>query len=238
MFKNLIRNALIFLRLDLTNNLKYDRLAKMVLAKVLKRNSKCIDIGSHKGEFLDLILSHAPQGGHYAFEPIPDLHLELEKKYSPANHILPFALGEKSGDTNFNYVKNAPAYSGILKRKYNVKTPEIQEINVPLRKLDDLIPAETNIDFIKIDVEGAELSVLKGARKILKKNRPYVIFECGLGASDFYGTSPEEVYDLTAETGLKISLMDSWLDSKAPLTKESFCEIYNTTKEYYFLAHP
>ena len=57
-----------------------------------------------------------------------------------------------------------------------------------------MIPDTINIDFIKIDVEGAEFLVLSGAKNILLKSKPVVVFEYGLGASDFYGTDPEMMF--------------------------------------------
>src|SRR5690554_7788214 len=69
--KDILREILINLRLDLTKNLEYDRLTRAILKKFLKNNHNCIDVGCHKGEILDLMLTYSPQGKHYAFEPIP-----------------------------------------------------------------------------------------------------------------------------------------------------------------------
>ena len=91
---------------------------------------------------------------------------------------------------------------------------------------------------MKIDVEGGEFLVLKGARELIKKNKPVIIFEHGLGASDYYGTKPEDVYNLLDECGLKISLMRLWLDNKAPLTLKKFKEIFDKNSYYYFIAYP
>ena len=118
------------------------------------------------------IVSYAPNAKHFGFEPIPSLYDLLLTKYSENVEILPFALSDENGKTKFQFVKNAPAYSGILQRKYDVKVPDIQEIEVELKKLDDVIPSNLKIDFIKIDVEGAEFGVLKGAKNILKKSKP------------------------------------------------------------------
>lgn len=60
------------------------------------------------------------QGKHFGFEPIPSLYRQLKQKFSKAATILPYALSDKKGTTTFNYVKNAPAYSGINKRTYEV----------------------------------------------------------------------------------------------------------------------
>lgn len=237
--KEFLRKSLNALHIDLTKNLKYDRLTKQVISKVVKSGSICIDIGCHKGEILNLILQYAPNGGHFAFEPLPEFYDKLKLKYSKLNNILPFALSDHEGETTFQFVKNAPAYSGILKRKYDIKNPEIQEIKVQVKTLDSIIPDSIKIDFIKIDVEGGELPVLKGAKKIILKNKPVIIFECGIGASDYYGTKPEDVYEyLVNELSVNISLLDDWLKNKLPLKKENFCEIFNKNTEYYFIAHP
>ncbi|MFZ4400789.1 MAG: FkbM family methyltransferase [Bacteroidales bacterium] len=236
--KHNIRAILNFLHLDITKNLEYDRLTKLIIKRVVKKDSVCIDIGCHKGEILDLILQQSPMGGHYGFEPIPLLYKKLIDNYSPENYILPYAIGENPGKASFQYVKNAPAYSGLQKRKYAVKNPEIEEIEVEIIPLDNIIPSSIKIDFIKIDVEGAEYGVLKSAKRIIRENKPIIIFECGLGASDFYGTKPEEVFNFLTSNSLKISILKSWLKNKSPLSLNEFCDLYIKNKEYYFIAHP
>jgi FkbM family methyltransferase len=236
--KHNIRAILNFLHFDITKNLEYDRLTKLIIKRAVHQHAVCIDIGCHKGEILDLMLQQSPKGGHYGFEPIPFLYNNLLAKYAPLNHIFPYALGNQTGKTSFQFVKNAAAYSGLQKRKYAIENPEILEIEVEICSLDSIIPSATKIDFIKIDVEGAELGVLKGGLRVLAENKPIVVFECGLGASDFYGTKPEEIYYLLKETGLVISLLKSWLQNKSPLSLEEFCNYYHKNSEYYFIAHP
>ncbi|OFY47980.1 MAG: hypothetical protein A2W85_11055 [Bacteroidetes bacterium GWF2_41_31] len=240
MVKRIIRNFLTTLGIDLTKNLKYDRLTIQILEKVVSESSNCIDVGCHKGEMLDLILKYAPLGTHYAFEPIPVMFNALQAKYTRPNiHLFNSALSDRKGTTSFNYVKNAPAYSGIMKRKYDVKTPDIEEINVRLELLDHIIPVEQSIQFIKIDVEGAEYGVLKGAKMLLMKYKPFVVFEFGLGASDYYFTTPEMMFDLLVdECGLHISNLSDWLKNKPPLTLMEFKASYESSTDYYFLAHP
>jgi hypothetical protein len=135
-------------------------------------------------------------------------------------------------------VKNAPAYSGIKKRKYSVKNPVIEELQVEVDTLDNIIPKDLKIDFIKIDVEGGEFGVLKGARRILENSKPLVVFEFGLGASEFYGTKPEDIFDFLESCGLSISLLKTWLKEGKPLSKSELIDTYKQNKEYYFIAHP
>ena len=235
--KNIIRTALNLLHIDLTKNLEYDRLTADIMKKVLKTNSNCVDVGCHKGEILVAMLKDAPKGKHFGFEPIPYLYQNLKKHFDGKASILPYALADKNDTSTFQLVKNAPAYSGIKKRKYEVDNPDIEEIVVQLKKLDDVIPNDTKIDLIKIDVEGAEFGVLKGATNLINRDKPYIIFEFGLGASDFYGTKPIDLYPFFLEKGLAISTLKSFIKKGDPLTLEEFGILYQENKEYYFIAH-
>jgi len=236
--KNIIRLTLNFLHLDLTKNLEYDRLTKVIMKSVIQEDSNCIDVGCHKGEILDAIIKLSPKGKHFAFEPIPYLFQNLEAKYSSQVSLFPFALSDKEGQSTFQLVKNAPAYSGINKRKYAVEKPDIEEIQVELKELDSLIPNDTKIDFIKIDVEGGEFDVLKGAKRILSDHQPFIIFEFGLGASEFYGTKPNDLFQfLNSDIGLKISTLKAFISKCPSMNMEEFEQVFNTNKEYYFIAH-
>lgn len=235
--KDIIREALILFHLDLTKNLKYDRLTKAIMRKHIKSNSNCVDVGCHKGEILNLMLKFSPKGNHYAFEPIPYLYNDIKLKFEGKAHIYPYALSNVNGKTTFQLVRNAPAYSGIKQRKYAIKNPEIEEIEVEMKTLDDVISLKEKIDFIKIDVEGGEFEVLKGARNTLSKNKPITLFECGKGASDYYGTKPEDIFNfITHEVGLKIYTLNSFLKNKNAIKANEFVEFFNSNEEYYFVA--
>lgn len=235
---NIIRSTLNFLHLDLTKNLEYDRLTKAIMKKVIGRQSNCIDVGCHKGEILDVILSFSPNGKHIAFEPIPLFYDQLKVKYNGKATIYPYALSDANGTSTFQFVKNAPAFSGIQQRKYNTEQPDIEQISVELKTLDSLVPIETKIDFIKIDVEGGEYGVLKGADTLLRKWKPIVIFESGLGASDYYGTKPADLFKFITGTGLELSTLKSFIKNNKPLSCNEFEAHFNNNTEYYFIAHP
>jgi FkbM family methyltransferase len=238
-FKQLIKDLLVFLNLPVTKNLKYDSYTLKILAKILKPGSNCVDIGCHKGEILDTILKYSPGGRHYAFEPIPYLYDWLKTRYKSQNiSFYSVALFDTKGKTSFHHVVNAPAYSGIRKRKYASDDVEIAEMTVDTDLLDNIIPESENIDFIKIDVEGAEFGVLKGSIKTVRRCKPTVIFEFGLGAADYYDTKPEDCFSLvTKEFGMHVSALKSFLNGGSSLTNDQFCDLYNTGREYYFVIH-
>ncbi len=227
------------LPIPITKNHRYDIQAKKVLKKVLQPNSNCIDVGCHEGEFLDLFLKYAPKGTHFAFEPLPDYYENLVKNYGQKCQIHPQALSDTKGHSTFNYVISNPAYSGLQKRNYDKPNEKDTSITVQTDLLDRLLPAKTTIDFIKIDVEGGEYQVLKGAIQTLKSNQPIIIFEHGLGAADVYGTTPEMVYELLVDTaGLQVATMGAWLKGQKGFSKQLFCQHFYDNVDYYFMAFP
>ena len=236
--KQTIRKILIDFRIPITQNLRYDIQTKKIMKLVLKETSNCIDIGAHKGEILEDILLLAPEGQHYAYEPLPELYAQLVEKYSPRVKIYPYALAEREGVSTFQMVENAPAYSGIKPRNYDdIKNPRIKEINVTLNTLDATIDKSVKIDFVKIDIEGGEYHAFLGGKELLRRDKPTIIFECGSGASEFYGTNYENIYDyLTKEIGLNIYTLGGFIKKRRPVTKEQFSFYYFTGSEYYFVA--
>ena len=221
-----------------TQNQRYDRQTRRVIQRVCKLGSNCVDVGCHKGEILDLFLRYAPQGTHYGFEPIPDLFDVLVKKYAGAKcRFFNIALSDRPGTSSFNYVVSNPSYSGLLKRNYDHPNEKDTSITVRTERLDDLVPAEAQVDLVKIDVEGGELLVLRGAVQTLTRCKPVVIFEHGLGASELYGATPEQVYDLLEQCGLRVSLLSRFLKNQEPLSKEEFARHFYRKLNYYFVAY-
>lgn len=238
--KQLLKKIIKTIPIDFTKNQKYDSQTKKVIAEVCSKNSCCIDIGAHKGEVLDIMLKYAPQGKHHAFEPIPAMYEGLIRKYAADRNCLvhSYALSNEKGTTTFNYVISNPSYSGLIKRKYDRPNEEDTTIEVETELLDNILPADYKPELIKIDVEGAELLVLGGAINTLKTHKPVVIFEHGLGASDFYGSTPEKVFELFASCTMRVSTMQRWLNNRPCLRKEEFAEHYYQKKDYYFIAYP
>ncbi len=219
----------------------YDIQTIEVMKRILKKDSNCVDVGCHQGSILREILNIAPEGTHFAFEPLPEMYRHLVETFGnfPGVHIYDCALSDAPGMTSFQYVESNPAYSGFRQRKYDRPDEIIREITVKTELLDRLIPASMPIHFIKIDVEGAEFQVLRGAKDMIRKNQPVIVFEHGLGAADYYGTGPEAIFEILAgECKLKLFILSDWLESngKQSLSREAFCEQFYSRSHYYFMA--
>ena len=220
---------------DLVKDEIYDRQAFEIMNRVLLPESCCVDIGCHKGQFLTEYMSCAPKGTHFAFEPIPYLYEQLCENFKSAR-VFNYALSDKTGETSFFVLPDKPALSGLNERETIHKELPREKITIQTERLDEVIPSEVKIDYIKIDVEGAEGLVISGALETIKRNKPFVVLEHGEGSSILFGMTSENIYDmLVTHCGLNISLLADWLSNKPPLTKHEF-----TTQQgcWYFLAHP
>lgn len=217
-----------------TKNIKYDILCEKIVRKYAKANSNCVDIGCHKGEFLDIFLKYCPDGKHTAFEPIPQLYTTLSAKY-PSVQLHQLALSTKKGNTTFQHVTNAPAYSGLKKRKYDIDNPIIEEIPVKIDTLDNIL-TNHSIDILKIDVEGGEYGVLSGGKSILQCCKPLVLFEFGIGAADHYGTSAKIMHSLFTSLGYKIYTLVSYYKKSDHLSQLQFTQLFESGKEFFWVA--
>ncbi len=230
---------------QIDKNTKYDRETIAVMQVVLEFDSNCVDVGCHVGEILAEILKFAPKGHHFAFEPLPNYYQDLLTRFKDYQNLNFFdlALSDSERETSFLFVESNPAFSGLQKRKYfrdNMESEEqIIELKVKTQCLDRIVPDHVNIDLIKIDVEGAELEVLRGAVQTIKRCQPVIIFEHGMGAADCYGTKPEMIWELlVTECGQQISTMERFLESReSHFTKDQFCHQFNQGLDYYYIAY-
>jgi FkbM family methyltransferase len=195
----------------------------VLLAATLARDAHTIDVGAHSGAVLREIVRIAPEGRHIAYEPLPDLARQLSGEF-PTVDVRNAALSDETGETSFIHVDSAPEFSGLRERDYGgIDNVEKHEITVRTERLDEMLPDGFVPRFIKIDVEGAEMLVLRGARKTIARHRPSIVFEHGVGASDRYGTTPGEVHALLVDE-LHMRIFD--LDGAGPYTREAFEAIY------------
>ena len=80
----------------------------------------------------------------------------------------------------------------------------IEQIRVSVDSLDRVLPQNQRIAFLKIDVEGGELGVMRGGCETIRASRPLVVFEAGKNSTGQYGVTPEELFCfVTRELGMK-----------------------------------
>ena len=154
---------------------------------LVKKSSPVIfDVGSYVGEIACKYAKNFPDASIYAFEPTPTSYNELEKKTHKINNIqiFNFALSDTNNKCQFYLNKFSPTNSMLApsSKAHNVwgnGLVETQEtINVDCTTLDEFCKYKhiDHIDILKIDVQGGELNVLRGANDILKDGRIDLIY--------------------------------------------------------------
>jgi FkbM family methyltransferase len=207
-----------------------------VLRQVLRHDSNCIEVGANAGDMLAEMVRLAPGGRHFAVEAIPGLADRLRQRI-PRVNVFNLAASDGAGETEFHHFAELAGFSGMRRCDVGVAEPRVEILRVKTETLDRLIPADVKIRLLKIDVEGAEVHVPRGARELLRRNRPVVIFEHGLGGTDLYGIGAEDAYDLLAgECGLGVARLEGSSPRRAPLTREEFTRHYHDRVGYMLVA--
>ena len=197
---------------------------RLLTAVALDSDGNGIDVGAHEGAVLREMVRLAPGGRHLGFEPIPEFRARLEAEFAstPNVQIHGTALSDAAGETTFHHVLTAPGFSG-LKRREMAAGEEVREITVETARLDDVLPDGFAPSLLKIDVEGAELLVLRGAAEAVARHRPMVIFEHGVGGFERYGDAPGDLHDLLVkDCGLRI--FD--LAGDGPYSRDQFEDVF------------
>lgn len=191
-----------------------------IFASLLKKGNTILDVGANSGLY-SIFYSKlvGEQGFVYAFEPdtstyallLENLKLNECKNISTYNFALsnkescvemisysPEDLNLKLQGDSFKYMKEVSGKS------------EAAGNGMKAYKLDDLeeIRQIEKIDFIKIDVEGAELLVLQGALNIIQKHRPVIIFELSGEWTPRFNYKPYEVLVLLNEQNYEMEEYD------------------------------
>lgn len=164
-------------------------LAERSAASGLIHQHKCRflwDVGANVGLWTLHLASLAPTAIVTSFEPDPDNIKWLEKNIS-LNGLLnrvavrPVAVSNKIGTADF-FADKYSGSTGSLEQSFNFIEKHYgvsrSVIRVPVITLDqELDHAVSPPDFLKIDVEGHELAVLQGARRLLAQHRPIILLE-------------------------------------------------------------
>jgi FkbM family methyltransferase len=138
------------------------------------------DIGANKGSFIYWLSWWVHGGRVVAFEPQP----ELARALVNICHVIGLfnvtveakAVYSHCGDRDlFMPVGHQP---GASLNREALQGESFATLQVPLVALDEYFGASDRVALLKIDVEGAELEVLKGAERILRQHAPLLVFEC------------------------------------------------------------
>ena len=154
------------------------------------RNKHIIDAGGYVGDTALLFSSYTDKNIH-VFEASPS-NMDIIRETIRLNHldnIVPVskALGEKSGTATFSLGERNSCNSLVERPGYNYP----DHIEVPVVTLDDYV-RENNIEvgLIKVDIEGGEQLLLKGAVETIRTQHPILLISIYHSANDFFEIKP------------------------------------------------
>jgi FkbM family methyltransferase len=168
-----------------------------VLQQFLNKGDVFVDVGANIG-FLSLVGCSTVEsaGKVYAFEPVPNTFniLKINKELNGFNQLVlnQFALGNETKTVEIFNEKENRGGASILNHINS------EGIKIDVKRLDELNIKE-KINTIKIDVEGFEFEVLKGAEKTIKKDKPNLIIEYSLEREN--SSQNNEIYDWLIQLG-------------------------------------
>lgn len=189
------------------------------------------DVGANIGVYSLLSADYVgKRGAVHSFEPTPNTFAQLQVNVKlngfACIHLNQLAVAEQSGTSNlFLYKQNA---MNSLSRQDWVGTP-LGQVAVETISLDEYIDAEglDTVNLLKLDVEGAELGVLKGARRLLSgPNPPVVVCEFADKTTSNFGYRAADLRDYLAGFGYQFFRWNSKSRSLVPETLRSSYEIY------------
>lgn len=198
----------------------YDESSFDSVLKELKDASVIFDIGANIGTTALYFASMNPKANIFAFEPHPDTFKRIEEniKLNPFSNVSlnNLGLGESKQTLKLYEVnENNAGMNRILSEEKELPYKEIK-----INSLDDFCEekAVTNIDFVKIDVEGYEYAVLEGGASMFKKSKPILVIELDDLNLRENNKSAKQLIDLLFSFGYKEIYRASNLQ---PITAES-----------------
>jgi FkbM family methyltransferase len=152
------------------------------LKSMVHEGNEILDIGANIGWFTLLASKLAgPRGRVHSFEPRPDTSRMLQRTISmnKLEHRVTLwqtALSDTNGEIHLNWGRNTDNPGGSFVSRDDLGSSGYERATVKASRLDDLLP-DAAPDVIKIDVEGAEPMVMRGALNAIRRKKPAILSE-------------------------------------------------------------
>jgi FkbM family methyltransferase len=188
----------------------YERETVMLCRRIIKPGMTTLDIGAHIGYFTRLFsMLIGKEGKVYAFEPHPEnFHLLQTNTSRFSNVFLSNKAISDANGVNRLFMSNANSgshslFQSVVMLRNHTASPSLERELVTLDTFWEE-SGRPSIDFIKMDIEGAEPRALKGAQQLLRHNKKLTLITefcpANLRAG---GTEPEEFLDLLSVLGFR-----------------------------------
>ena len=195
------------------------------------RGAKCfVDVGTNLGWYTCLASKHMSYGKVYGFE-MDDLNFAVLQRNLAVNHcsnveVHNLAVSDSSGVVSYKRDSDRP-HPGFQLRPSRKDDDSIEFVSVNSVALDDFLESKGVVpDVIKIDVEGAEMRVLTGLRRTLRKCTPILFVEIHPEMLQVFDASTSAILSLLIANNYKVFEIESMRDQESkkqlkPLSQDS-----------------
>lgn len=192
------------------NFLNYEEKDADMILKLVPEHGVVFDVGANMGWYSLLISRNFKSCQVHAFEPIPKTYSYLEEniKLNQLTNIVThtFGLSNECKDLTFYFY---PEGSGNASAKNLSERADAELITCHVERMDDFVSEnELHVDFIKCDVEGAELFAFQGGVKTLERDKPVVFAEMLRKWAAKFDYHPNEIITLFSSLGYRCFYAD------------------------------
>ena len=151
-----------------------------IIDQLITPSSSCLDIGANIGTHTVALSKKCRQGFVFAFEPQFNIYQALNTNIflNDGINVIPYNIGISNTVTT---ITTRPLNPGLKRRtnygEFKVNQEAEKGMNITCMKLDEVDLFDQTIDFIKLDVEDHEVSVLLSGKDLIAKDKPHMYIE-------------------------------------------------------------
>lgn len=192
---------------EILNFQNYEPEDESMAFKLIRDGDSILDIGAHIGWYSINFAKRFPNSKIYAFEPIENTFEYLMKNIQRNSLLnvkaLNYGLSSKNEENDLYYFKGG---SAIASMENLISHQKAKKVKCQFKALDNVIDELKikSVDFIKCDIEGAELLMLQGAEKTINDFKPIILIELYEGWCNKFKYSTEDVIDFLNKKGYQI----------------------------------
>lgn len=211
--------------IDSLNFLSYEEEELLMQYQLIEENDVVFDIGGNYGWYSIHISMKIPSSEIYTFEPVPNTFSILNKNIhlNKATNIKTFNIGFSNEEGEFTFYCDPNLTVNASLNNVN-ENPNAIEVLCRVDVLDNFVLKNSigKIDFIKCDIEGAELFALLGAKNSIGKFKPKIFVEMLRKWSAKFNYHPNDIILFLKELGYHCFVIkDHFLEEVIEVTDET-----------------
>ena len=218
--------------LELDVNPDWETMESFFIENNVKQGTIFIDVGANIG-YYSMLVASLGLSEVIAIEPSPRTYKDLKRNIEHnlmERNIKPFNIAIGSKDETCQFVTSLGPKDHI--KPTNQKDYGVETVPTQVTTLDNLvqnIAKGKNVDFIKVDIEGAEFEFLKGAEKTIQQCKPILLMEIKENDLKKYDVTPSEIFQFMADLNYEYLIV-----KKTEIIKDDYKKHLKDSRDFIF----